>query len=1186
MKPSALRSLCSVFHLSCRIAAFALIGVTTALPEAAHAADYALLFGNATQVVNTPAKVTTADFTFEAWVKATAFTSENHIFAQYVGGHAGRMIGFLQNTKMCLFIGGNYYVGNATIPSNTWTHIAVTRSGSTGSIYINGVLDKAQTVSTAALPTSYGITIGGDSNLNSGFRGLIADVRAWNAVRTQFQIAASMNSRLAGSESGLVAYWPVNDGTGTSVNELVANADGTLAGTPPPSWTYSDDLSFVSSVTVGWWNASSGGNWNNAANWLAGAVPNGDAHWAFFTNQTGSALAVTNDVSPLFLGKVILSNPGGCALTGNAFTFTNISLQSTMSVTAGTNTFDAPADLGCNGLAVGTFTPATMTFSDVLSGSGAFSVNPAASGGGRVTLSGANTYTGPTTLGCGTLAFGALADGGSASPLGASSASSTNLLLGPGTLHYTGPSATTDRGYTLQAGSARAAILRTDNDLTISGPVSATSGAFIKDGDGTLSLTYPGTHTLTAYEHTDINALQNTGANGDSPTTGFSGLSIIRGRLVLGVPGQTNLCNKRIDIGLRTSTNASAETTGELVINDGALLCNTTLSVGRSNGSTVTAPGGLTPKLIINGGTATCNLLALGFWGSIPSGYNCRPLCEVNGGTLAITSCNLGESTGCYAVVSVRAGTLVSTGNINIGGTQYPAGTGVLNLFGTGVVDVATDVYLGASTFGYGTLNLNGGTLIARNIIKGGGLSGVLNFNGGRYQPRTAGYTMSGLTAAYVSTNGAVIDTTLANYAITQNLLHAPDAPSTDGGLVKLGTNTLTFTAYGSTYTGATAVSNGTLRIAGLLPAGNALAVAADGEALIGGSATQTVAVASLALDGTLGFAFALDGSVNDRLTVVTSPAIAVGSRISLYQLNTRMPFTKNGTYTLLTYSGADPAAANLSCGNAAYGKTYTFAASGGSLTVTIASGTGTASLWNVNASGSWGTGSNWTVAPASAAGSQVRFDSAITSPVTVTTAGETVGEIFLNNTSAYTLGGTGLTLDNTASPALLNVESGSHRITAPLTLSDDTTLNLSASTLLTLGAADGASVNLTAQGEGTLAFAAAPSIQTLSLNVPEIGVSNTLTLAPPVALQRNLTIRPALSTTTTVSGVISGAANLTKAGSSTLALAAENTYSGVTTVSAGTLSANTLANGGAASSIGASSSSSGNWVLGPATIH
>jgi fibronectin-binding autotransporter adhesin len=60
-----------------------------------------------------------------------------------------------------------------------------------------------------------------------------------------------------------------------------------------------------------------------------------------------------------------------------------------------------------------------------------------------------------------------LANGGQPSSIGASAAGNGNLLLGPGTLRYTGPTAVIDRGYTLQAGSGRAAVLDIDNNLTI-----------------------------------------------------------------------------------------------------------------------------------------------------------------------------------------------------------------------------------------------------------------------------------------------------------------------------------------------------------------------------------------------------------------------------------------------------------------------------------------------------------------------------------------------------------------------------------------------------------------------------------------------------------------------------------------------------------------------------------------------
>src|SRR5690606_29492685 len=77
-------------------------------------------------------------------------------------------------------------------------------------------------------------------------------------------------------------------------------------------------------------------------------------------------------------------------------------------------------------------------------------------GAGQVMLSGANTYTGVTTLSGGTLTVSTIGDGGVASGIGASSAASSNLVLESGTLQYDGATATTDRGFTLVNGAAAA----------------------------------------------------------------------------------------------------------------------------------------------------------------------------------------------------------------------------------------------------------------------------------------------------------------------------------------------------------------------------------------------------------------------------------------------------------------------------------------------------------------------------------------------------------------------------------------------------------------------------------------------------------------------------------------------------------------------------------------------------------
>lgn len=147
-------------------------------------------------------------------------------------------------------------------------------------------------------------------------------------------------------------------------------------------------------------------------------------------------------------------------------------------------------------------------------------------------------------------------------------------------------------------------------------------------------------------------------------------------------------------------------------------------------------------------------------------------------------------------------------------GGPASAGNGTLNVLGTGVVYCAHNVALATASGATGTLNLNGGLLNASNIVKHTTGSAYLRFNGGVYQPLTAGLTLGGLTAAYVSTNGALIDTALANaYTVSQNLLTDPAlAGAADGGLIKLGTNALVVTGTGSTFTGPIEVRAGLLK--------------------------------------------------------------------------------------------------------------------------------------------------------------------------------------------------------------------------------------------------------------------------------------------------------------------------------------------------------------------------------------
>ncbi|MEQ1850682.1 MAG: autotransporter-associated beta strand repeat-containing protein [Chthoniobacteraceae bacterium] len=89
----------------------------------------------------------------------------------------------------------------------------------------------------------------------------------------------------------------------------------------------------------------------------------------------------------------------------------------------------------------------------------------------------------------------------------------------------------------------------------------------------------------------------------------------------------------------------------------------------------------------------------------------------------------------------------------------------------------------------------------------------------------------------------------------------------------------------------------------------------------------------------------------------------------------------------------------------------------------------------------------------------------------------------------------------------------------------------------------------------------------------------NTMTLAgstPTIEVKNN---------TTQFNNVVAGAAGLAKTGAGTLFLNGANTYTGVTRISAGTLQAATLTNGGSNSSIGAAANAASNLILNGGTL-
>lgn len=147
--------------------------------------------------------------------------------------------------------GDNVQTTTDTWLAGRWYHIAVTVNASnTALIYVNGVQDNySGDTSISGNPingtTNTPLTIG-LAQIASGdeyFDGKIDEVRIYGAVRTQAEIQQDMFTSLTGSETNLIGYWNMDEGTGQTVGDLDANNnDGTLgadgsASTDDPTWS-------------------------------------------------------------------------------------------------------------------------------------------------------------------------------------------------------------------------------------------------------------------------------------------------------------------------------------------------------------------------------------------------------------------------------------------------------------------------------------------------------------------------------------------------------------------------------------------------------------------------------------------------------------------------------------------------------------------------------------------------------------------------------------------------------------------------------------------------------------------------------------------------------------------------------------------------------------------------------------
>ncbi len=207
----------------------ALVSIT--LSASSSVCGYEMLMDGVNDWINIPDITLKNDFTIEAWVKlASGIDNKDALLGQE---GPGPDINFNAG-KVRLYWGSDRIIATTAISPETWTHIAITRSESNLTLFINGQLDATGSLSGRVYFKALG-------RGNQGFlAGKLDEVRIWDIARSDSQISQNFNQHIATNSPGLVGYWTF-DGSGQIVIDSSERNNhgflgiGTAIGTDDPT---------------------------------------------------------------------------------------------------------------------------------------------------------------------------------------------------------------------------------------------------------------------------------------------------------------------------------------------------------------------------------------------------------------------------------------------------------------------------------------------------------------------------------------------------------------------------------------------------------------------------------------------------------------------------------------------------------------------------------------------------------------------------------------------------------------------------------------------------------------------------------------------------------------------------------------------------------------------------------------